>query len=177
MRREAGDIRDIWSRFTTGVAVSTTIEGGPDVAAGGSSELSPLTSVHGMTANALCSVSLDPPLLLLSVGVGRRSKKLIEDKNRFGVNFLNTMQLDVAVNFSTSDPRLHQSKGLDYWYTELGTPMIAGSLAYIDCRVVNHFEVADHVIFIAEAEQFELGRGEPLVYYERGYTGLDRRDD
>ena len=55
--------------------------------------------------------------------------------------------------------------------------MIANSLAYIDCKVVNHFEVVDHVIFIAEAEHYELGEGAPLVYYERGYTRLNNGDD
>ena len=179
MDKEIGDIRDIWAKFTTGVAVITTIEEGHDTGnlrgAVADESFSQL-EVHGMTANALCSVSVEPPLLLLSVGISRRSKKLIESKNRFGINFLNTLQLNIAVHFSTSDSVLDKAGGLDYWHTATGTPMIVGSLAYIDCKVVNHFEVADHVIFIAEAEHFELGHGDPLVYYERGYTGIHERD-
>ncbi len=180
MTKKTGDIRDIWSRFTTGVAVITTLEDlSSDLwtASQVTGESDFPTSVHGMTANALCSVSIDPPLLLLSVGFGRRSRNLIEVRNRFGVNFLNTAQLDIAVNFSSSDPDLNRSGAVDYWYTEQGTPMIANSLAYIDCKVVNHFEVADHVIFIGEAEHFDLGEGEPLVYYERGYRSLNNGDD
>ncbi len=187
MRKEAGDIRDIWARFTTGVTVITTteeIDDGSDVWGSRSdtrkrqeqdaTEGSKHSAVHGMTANALCSVSIEPPLLLLSVGSNRRSKGLIESKNRFGINFLNTAQLDIAIHFSKSDPGRDQPEGLDYWYTAFGIPMISGSLAYIDCRVAQHFEVADHVIFIAEAETFALGQGEPLVYYEREYKRLDR---
>ena len=185
MRKESGDIKDVWSRFTTGVTVVTTTEihDGPDglgrvVDARPSQgrdafQGSRHSAVHGMTANALCSVSVEPPLLLLSVGISRRSKRLIESKNRFGINFLNTAQLDVAIHFSKSDPVRDQPEGLDYWYTAFGIPMIRGSLAYIDCSVVQHFEVADHVIFIARAEHFELGQGEPLVYYEREYKRLD----
>ena len=180
MSKQAKDIKDIWSRFTTGVSVMTTneeIHGSFDSVGRATGEGSPGLLVHGMTANALCSVSVEPPLLLLSVGVSRKSKRLIENTNRFGVNFLNTLQIKIAAHFSTSDSVLDESEGLNYWYTAFGTPMIASSLAYIDCNVVNQFAVADHVIFIAEAEHFELGQGEPLVYYERGYTRLDDQDD
>ena len=84
MDREIGNIRDIWAKFTTGVAVITTIEEGYDTGnlrgAVVDESFSQL-EVHGMTANALCSVSVEPPLLLLSVGISRRSKKLIESKH------------------------------------------------------------------------------------------------
>ena len=158
---EAGTLTDVeqkqleyrraWSRFATGVTVITTIE--PD---GG---------VHGMTANGVTSVSLDPPMALVCVGHNRNTYGLIKSTGRYGMSVLSASQEHVASHFTL--PPEQRPADHSIRFAELGkSPVVEEAIAAMDCRVVSALESGDHTIFVAEVESIRTGEGEPLVWYE-----------
>ena len=150
--------RDAWAKFATGVSVVTTHE------VGGS-------GLHGMTANSVTSVSLDPLLVAAVIGNDRNTLPLIEANQRFGISILNFEQRGVARHYTVPDairatlPEPPSEK--------LGDSLvIAGSLAAMDCKVTQSIIAGDHTIFIAEVEQVKIGMGEPLIFYEGHFESL-----
>ena len=153
----AESFRNAWARFGTGVTVITTRE--PD---GG--EL----KVHGMTANGVVSVSLEPPLALASVGHNRNSYPLIKTNRRFGISILTTDQEAIARHYT--NPPEDRDPDADMPLLPLGESFVVNeALASMDCRVVAEHEEGDHTLFIAEVEFISLGDGEPMLWYQGGY--------
>lgn len=151
------EYRRAWSRFATGVTIITTLE--PD------------GTVHGMTANGVTSVSLDPPMALVCVGHNRNTYGLIKSTGRYGMSVLAASQQHVARHFTLppeSRPDNHSIR-----FIELGnSPVVEGAIAAMDCRVVSAYESGDHTIFVAEVESVRTGDGAPLVWYEGGFGGF-----
>ena len=150
--------RTAWSRFATGVTVITT----PELDGSG---------VHGMTANGVASVSLDPPLILAIVGHERNSFPLIATNRRFGISVLTSEQRGIARHFTVPDevrstlpPPPTESLG--------DSTVIVGALAAMDCRVTEAFQAGDHTVFIAEVEDIKIGHGHPLVFFESRFAEL-----
>ncbi|MDA1280515.1 MAG: flavin reductase family protein [Chloroflexi bacterium] len=157
--------RDAWSRFATGVTVITTIEPGG--------------TVHGMTASSVASVSLNPPLILVVVGHERQSHGQIEKTGRFGLSILDSNQTGIAKHFATppetrgrTDP-LHIANLAEALPT---TPVIAGAIAAMGCRVTAAHQAGDHTVFIGEVEAIRVGDGEPLVWFQRQFGGFTDRN-
>ena len=155
---QSRDYRAAWSRFATGVTVITTIEPGG--------------KVHGMTANGVASVSLDPPLALVCVGHSRNTYRLIESTGRFGISVLADSQVDIAEYFRR-DPE-HRTGDVRVVYKTLpgGWPVIDGALTRLGCTVTAAHNAGDHTIFVGEVEQFETDDGRPLIWYESEFTVL-----
>jgi flavin reductase (DIM6/NTAB) family NADH-FMN oxidoreductase RutF len=125
--------------------------------------------VHGMTANGVVSVSLEPPLALVSVGHNRNSHPLIRRNRRYGISILTTRQRDIAVHFTRPPEQRPPDAAISY--RKLGKSMvIEGALGAMDCRVVSEHEEGDHTLFVAQVEAIEFGDGDPLVWY-RGQFG------
>lgn len=154
---DARRFRDALGRFATGVTV---------VAAVDPSTASPV----GLTVNSFASVSLDPPLVLWSVGCGATCYPLFQPGLAFTVNVLTTEQLSLARAFARSghDPwpevRWHPGPG--------GAPLIDDSLAWFECVVTARHPGGDHAVVVAEVRHFERGEGEPLVFYAGEFTRL-----
>ena len=129
----------------------------------------------GMTANAVCSVSLEPPLLLTCLNRGSRAWPLIEWRRRFGVSILGNAQRDIAefcarpASDKRLEPRWIESDG------EPGAPpAIAGALSYLDCAVHTTYDAGTHVIVVGRIGGILLGDGvEPLAYFRGAYRQLD----
>ncbi|MDA1296947.1 MAG: flavin reductase family protein [Chloroflexi bacterium] len=152
----ADSFRRAWSCFGTGVTVITTPE------PGGSN---PGARVHGMTANGVVSVSLEPPLALVSVGHNRNSYPLIKANGRFAISILSADQEAVARHFTKPPEERDPDDGIPF--AELGESLVIdGALAAMDCRVVAEHEEGDHTLFIAEVEHVRLGKGEPMLWYQ-----------
>lgn len=150
--------RTAWSNFATGVTVITTSE------AEGS-------DVHGMTANGVASISLEPPLAMVTIGHSRNTFPLILKNQRFGISVLTREQRDVARHFSV--PEEIRKTLPTPSYEELGESMvIRGSLATMDCRVVRAVQAGDHTIFLAEVEHVKTGCGHPLIFYQSRFADL-----
>lgn len=150
------EYKEALSRFTSGVTVVT-------VGAGG--------RVHGMTASSFASVSLEPPLVLVSLEKTSRTHDLVLEAGTFAVNILGSTQRDIARAFARRGDKPFDS--LPYRLGANGAPLIDGSLAHLECRTVDVVEGGDHDLFIAEVTATQVHEGTPLVYYRRDYRALD----
>jgi len=134
--------------------------------------------VHGMTANAFASVSLDPPLVLVCVDHATRTHAHLHAKKRFGINVLREDQRTISEYYARAE-RDHEhaeaEAGARFDRTGQGTPMLHGSLAFLECRL-NSAEVAgDHTIFIAEVEDVVVREGEPLLFFRGKYRKVGQK--
>lgn len=124
---------------------------------------------HGATVNAFSAVSLDPPLVLVSLD--RRSKACghLQDQP-FAVNVLREEQDAVALHFAgkPTDERIEWVRPDD------SAPYLRRSLARISCRPWRSYDGGDHVIHLGEVESFEFDEGEPLVFYHGTFRHLGK---
>ena len=127
--------------------------------------------VHGMTANAFTSVSLDPMLVLVCVDHSTRTHAHLHAKKRFGINVLCEDQRSVSEYYARPE-RIHEhaaEAGATFDRTSHGTPVLHGALAYLECRLQSAQEAGDHTIFIGEVEEVVLRDGEPLLFFRGKY--------
>ena len=154
MRDVAPDrFRDVMGRFATGVTVVTvaTPEG-------------PV----GMTANAVCSLSLDPVLLLVCFDNAARTLPPVRAAGRFGVNVLAAGQEELARLFASKRPEREKFAGVAHSVND-GIPVIDGVLAWVGCRLETLVAGGDHTIGIGAVEAAEAGSGEPLLWFRGSY--------
>ena len=145
--------REVFGRFATGVAVIT--------GAGPAGE-------GGMTANALCSLSLEPLLALVCFENQARTLPIVREAGRFGVNILATGQEDLARVFASKLPESEKLEGVDH-RLDAGVPVIEGALAWAACELRELIAGGDHTIAIGEVVAMGLGEGEPLIWYAGRY--------
>ncbi len=155
---DAQTFRQAWGKFATGVSVITTVQPGGEV--------------HGMTANGITSVSLDPLLALVCAGHTTTSYPLIQETGRFAINILNEEQTPIAEYFARPTDQKTGDLDASFTLTERGSAAIEGSLVHMDCRVVTEYVAGDHTIFIGEVEEIAIGEGRPLLYYEGRFERL-----
>jgi len=147
--------RRVMGQFATGVTVVTTRLG---------------DEVHGLTANAVCSVSLEPLLVLVCVDHAADTHPLLEKSGVFAVNILSQEQEDLSRLFaSPTEEKAGRLQALGYRTAVTGAPIIAGCLAYLDCRVVAAYPGGDHTIFVGRVEQAEIGADAPPLLFFRGH--------
>jgi flavin reductase (DIM6/NTAB) family NADH-FMN oxidoreductase RutF len=139
--------------FATGVAVITTAWEG---------------QVHGMTANAFLSVSLEPPLVLVSIGRNARMHQLLVVGRTYGVSKLTEDQEHYSRHFSGRPVEGLQPTFI--WHDE--TPLLADALAYVVARVVDAHPAGDHTLFIGQVEHLHCQNGRPLLFYRGQYGRL-----
>ena len=155
---DAQAFRQAWGKFATGVSIITTVE--PD------------GQVHGMAANGIASVSLDPLLVLFCVGHNRNSYPLIRATRRFAISILNEGQRPIAEYYTRPPEKRTGDVEISFRFTESGAAVIDDCLASMDCHVVNEHTAGDHTIFIASVEEIDLQSGRPLIFYEGAYGRL-----
>lgn len=129
---------------------------------------------HGMTVSSFTSLSLDPPLVMVSLENVTRTRNLVMQAGRFGVTILRQEQQDISDVFAgRHTEHLDRFEGLPTYTLVSGCPLLAGGLAGIDCRVVTSYPAGNHTVFIADvlAVNFETS-GSPLLYYDRDYRVL-----
>jgi flavin reductase (DIM6/NTAB) family NADH-FMN oxidoreductase RutF len=150
------DFRRVLGHFATGVTVLTTYdaEGRPT----------------GLTASAFCSVSLDPPLILVCVDHKSQSFPALSESPGFAVNVLTTAQEDISRRFATT--RLDKFDGVEHVRGVAGAPLLENALAHIECTTVARYVQGDHTIFVGRVERARAGSGEPLLYYRGRYELL-----
>ena len=152
-RQDPELFREVFGRFATGVAVVTSAgQGGRG----------------GMTANALCSLSLDPSLALVCFANEARTLPIVRDAGRFAVNVLGAEQEELAGVFASKLPEAEKLDAVAH-RLESGLPIIEGSLAWAICELRDLMPGGDHTIAIGQVTSMGLGRGEPLVWYGGRY--------
>ncbi|MDQ2674129.1 MAG: flavin reductase family protein [Chloroflexota bacterium] len=159
---EGRRLRDLMARFATGVSVVAARHG-------------PLLA--GMTANAIASISIDPPLMMASIGKRAETHGAIIGSHAFAISILADDQRDLADCFArpTTAEKLTGFCGAAWHEAETGSPVLDGALAYFDCRLTQRYDGGDHTIFLGEivAAGFRED-AEPLLWYASGYHRLER---
>lgn len=145
--------RSALGRFTSGVTVVTTqFEG----------------QTHGMTANAFVSVSLDPPLVLVSLDNRSYLHRILPASGQYGVSVLAQDQQRLSNHFAG-----RTQEGLHIRFTTRdGVPLIDGAVAYFVVKVIDVHPAGDHTLYIGHVEHFESRDDKPLVFYAGKYQQL-----
>jgi 3-hydroxy-9,10-secoandrosta-1,3,5(10)-triene-9,17-dione monooxygenase reductase component len=155
--------REVFGRFPTGVAVITSA--GP-------------AGRGGMTANALCSLSLDPLLALVCFENRARTLPIVRDAERFAVNLLAADQSRLAGVFASKMPEAEKLDGVAHRIVD-EVPVLDDVVAWITCGLRELIAGGDHTIAIGEVRTLglaEAGR-EPLVWFAGGYRRVEPRAD
>lgn len=150
------EFRNAMSHLPTGVTVVTA-----------PSPAGPL----GATANAVTSLSLEPPLMLASLDRGSRTLVAAQEAGRFGISVLGAGQESVARAFATKVP--HPEKWAEVsWTNRAGVPIVDGCPLWVACTLRDAQDGGDHVILTGSVLEVGAPGGEPLLFWRGGYRGL-----
>jgi len=142
---DARQLRNCFGHWATGVAVV-----GYDVDG----------EQRGATINGFTSVSMDPPLVLVSFARTARASQALVDRP-FSVTLLGEDQLQLALHFA-GRPR----EGLEIpWAPNAEVPRLLGGIGWIECRPWKNYEGGDHVLFLGEVVRYDAWRGKPLIFF------------
>ena len=150
---DAAALRRSMGRYATGVTVVTTC--GPE------------GKLEGVTANSFATVSLDPPLVLWSLGRKSASFARFHAASHFAVNVLGVGQMALSRHFSTR--QLDKFAGIEHHRGAGDCPVLAGTIAHFECVTENVIEGGDHAIFIGRVLHASFRDGDPLVFAKGGY--------
>ena len=125
----------------------------------------------GATANAVCSLSIEPMLMLACLDRGSRTLLAVQAANRFGIGVLHAGQEEIARAFATKAPVADKWTGVA-WSERDGIPAIDGSLVWVACDLRDVVAAGDHVIVTGEVTALETGAGDPLVFHGGRYRPL-----
>jgi flavin reductase (DIM6/NTAB) family NADH-FMN oxidoreductase RutF len=153
-------MRDMLGHFATGVTVVTARSG-------------PLLA--GMTANAIASISIDPPLVMASIAHKAETHGAIVGSHAFAINVLSVEQRPLAECFAqrTTARKLTGFCDAAWHEAETGSPILEGALAFFDCRLTARYDGGDHSLFVGEiVAAGQRDDAEPLLWYASGYRRL-----
>ena len=122
----------------------------------------------GLTANAVASVSLEPPLVLVCIERNADTHDCVRATGFFSVNMLDSSQERLARRFSAWEVTT-KFEGIAFHPETTGAPILDAALAWVDCRVRAQHEGGDHSIFVGEVVAGDAREGTPLIYYRGGY--------
>ena len=162
--RRDGETWDSSEAFRTGMR---QLASGVSIITGGTGE-----APVGLVATAVCSVSVEPPTLLVSISRTASAYPVIEASGRLCVNILGTNHDELVARFTNSERRAERFTGASWRLRPDAPPVLDDALAAFDCRVVERFSYATHVIFFARPEQVLVGEGDPMVHFDRGFHRL-----
>jgi flavin reductase (DIM6/NTAB) family NADH-FMN oxidoreductase RutF len=152
---DTSEFRRVIGHFASGVSVVTTRrgDGGP----------------CGLTASAVCSLSLSPTLLLVCVEKGSDTHDCIAQAGFFAVNVLADGKGETLARRFAIGEREDRFTGVAFRDERTGAPVLDEALAWMDCRLADRAEGGDHTVFMGEVMAADAGEGTPLVYYRGGY--------
>ena len=148
-------LRDMFGQFASGVTV---------IASGDADD------VHAMTANAFMSVSLNPPLILVSLQNESRMRTRIDRDSRFGVSILAADQEAASDHFAGRT----EAEAAVRFRLQNDTPVLEGALAWMACTVETVCPAGDHTLFIAHVDDYDQTSGAPLLFFGGQYRSLDQ---
>lgn len=152
---EPSEFRRVLGHFASGVTIVTSRE--PD------------GSPCGLTVNAFCSVSLEPPLVLICVDRAAESNPCIRAAGVFVVNVLEQDGGERLSRHFADWEAKDKFDGVAYRTEATGAPVLNDALAWLDCRVSEALEAGDHTIFLGEVLAADAREDSPLIYYRGGY--------
>lgn len=152
-RLDPNEYRHVIGHFASGIAIITTHAEGRD---------------HGMTASAVTSLSMDPPMLLVCLNTRAPTQAAVASAGAFTVNILAAGQDELAKKFA--QPQSEKFAGVEVMRGMLGQPGLVDVLAQLECRIVKDIIGGTHRVFLAEVISATSRLGDPLLYY-RGRFG------
>ena len=158
-RLDSKEFRDIIGRFASGVTVITVDHDDQS---------------YGTTASAVCSLSLEPPMLLVCLNKTSSTGQAIAAARHFAVNILAEGQADAAMRFATKGDKF---AGQRIVRGVAGQPLLGDALANLECRVVEEVTGGTHTVFLGEVEQATGGHGAPLAYFRGQFGRLELKQD
>ncbi len=155
--------RRVMGHFVTGVTVVTALDGAQPC---------------GITVNALSSVSLKPPLVVIALDRRRFLTPIVRASGRYGISILSEEQRDLSDCFAGAPvtPGRDAFCGAAWHPGTTGVPLLDGAIATLECTVVESFSAGDHDLFIGRVEALanKAHHPMPLLYYRRRYLGIER---
>jgi len=130
---------------------------------------------HGMTVSAFCSLSLEPPLVLICIEKSASLHAVLATGNtasQFAVNILESKQEELARRFAEEHP--DRFEGVGFTRARTGAPILDDCVAIIECEVQSRHPAGDHTIVIGSVIASATSDGSPLLYYRGGYATLER---
>ena len=162
---DSDTFRKVMGHFVTGVTVVTTISDGEP---------------QGITVNALSSVSLVPPLIVVALDRRRYITPKVHVTGRFAVNVLGEHQQGIADCFAGApvEPGRDRFCGAAWSAGVTGMPLLDGAIATLECTVVGVHSIGDHDLFIGRVEALHNveHHPQPLLYYRRRYLRVERSE-
>jgi flavin reductase (DIM6/NTAB) family NADH-FMN oxidoreductase RutF len=153
-------LRRSMRRWASGVAVATSLVD---------------HFAHGMTVNSFVSVSVDPPLVTVTMAHNTRTYVMVQESGIYAVTILSRQQQYLAELFAGRVPdEGDRMQGLEVFSLVTGAPLLVGGSAFIDCRVIHSYAMPLSTLFVAEVVSAHVSPVElaPLIYYNRDFTGL-----
>jgi flavin reductase (DIM6/NTAB) family NADH-FMN oxidoreductase RutF len=149
--------REVFRRWPSGAAVVTSCTGGRP---------------HGMVVGSFCSLSLEPPLVMVSAGTATKMHDIIDRQGLFAVSILSHEQVAIFDRFAGFDRNFDHDRfaGLTTTTAVTGMPVLPDALAWVDCRVVDRHLGRGYTIFVGEVVAAALGEAaedSPLIYFRR----------
>jgi 3-hydroxy-9,10-secoandrosta-1,3,5(10)-triene-9,17-dione monooxygenase reductase component len=155
--------RQVMGHFATGVSVVTALDG---------------ERPQGITVNALSSVSLEPPLVLVALDRRRFITPTVRSAGRYAVNVLAEHQQALSDCFAGAavEPGRADFCGAAWHAGTTGLPLIEGAIASLECTVIQTFSAGDHDVFVGRVDALasDEGQAQPLLYYRRRYLRIER---
>jgi flavin reductase (DIM6/NTAB) family NADH-FMN oxidoreductase RutF len=144
------EFRNTLGRFATGITVVTMKQG---------------EETYGITVNAFMSVSLEPPLVLVSITKTAKAHATLQASEFYGVSILSESQEALSNHFAG-----RPMAGLEVPYVQVdGFPLIKDALAHLLCRVVDRVDAGDHTLFVGQVAHLSYQEGKPLLYFGGRY--------
>ena len=153
--------RDILGRFATGVTIVTLLDSN--------------NRLSGFTASSFCSVSLDPPLVLICLEYGSRCYEHFSERQAYTIHILDSEQENAARAFAT--PGLDRSGACEWRVNERGFPVLSRFHAALECRLFREYEGGDHAIIVGRVERIHADDGQPLLCYDGQLFPLSHGDE
>jgi flavin reductase (DIM6/NTAB) family NADH-FMN oxidoreductase RutF len=166
MEIASDSFRVVMGRFATGITVVTTFDG---------------DAPAGITVNALSSVSLDPPLVMIALDRSRFITPMVRAFGRYGVSVLGEEQQALSDCFAHApvSPGREEFCGAAWQPGPTGLPLLEGAIATLECTIVQTFSAGDHDLFIGRVDSLdtiesEIDEAPPLIYFRRRYLRTQR---
>lgn len=158
---DPAQFRQLLGRFATGVTVITANHN---------------NEKHGMTANAFTSVSLNPPLILVSIDKRANMHEIMMEHDAFCVNFLPDNRREWSDWWAGKAPKdADQFADIPHTNSPTGSPVLEGCLGYIDCKVWERYPGGDHTLVLGEVQEAEVNMDpnvKPLLFFASKYHQL-----
>jgi flavin reductase (DIM6/NTAB) family NADH-FMN oxidoreductase RutF len=150
------ELRSALSRYATGVCIATTVakDGAP----------------AGLTITSFNSLSLDPPLILWSLGLNSSNLEVFSSSDCFAINVLGVEMTELARRFSRSGGDKFTDVAVETGRT--GVPLISGAIVQLECLTEAQYPAGDHILFVGRVVGVAVGNGAPLVFCNSAFDAL-----